>query len=73
MKSGLEGRNNVRQRGLLRWRNLGLNEVRPGRPEQWAGHPTEVVFRPGLNEVRPGRPEQFELLAPVVGEYDASQ
>ena len=37
MKSGLEGRNNIR--GLLadRLGDASLNEVRPGRPEQWGG------------------------------------
>ena len=44
-----------------RW--LCLNEVRPGRPEQFDGPLVSSMerSRPGLNEVRPGRPEQFVL------------
>ena len=34
MKSGLEGRNNAPRRRMTGERCKGLNEVRPGRPEQ---------------------------------------
>ena len=36
-----------------------LNEVRPGRPEQFGARWRELETAAGLNEVRPGRPEQF--------------
>ena len=35
MKSGLEDRNNAACVAGLRWGGVGLNEVRPGRPEQF--------------------------------------
>ena len=35
MKSGLEGRNNCPCRSFATPRFVGLNEVRPGRPEQY--------------------------------------
>ena len=59
MKSGLEGRNNLLLPEVGQGRVCGLNEVRPGRPEQCAtrgGSKTPCQSR--LNEVRPGRPEQ---------------
>ena len=59
MKSGLEDRNNLVD-SLLEGQHLciGLNEVRPGRPEQYlTAFPLFQSLR-GLNEVRPGRPEQ---------------
>ena len=34
MKSGLEGRNNCNVPWDAEYNNVGLNEVRPGRPEQ---------------------------------------
>ena len=38
MKSGLEDRNNVMARKIPgEFVPLSLNEVRPGRPEQWGG------------------------------------
>ena len=36
MKSGLEGRNNARQKATAAEQAQGLNEVRPRRPEQSA-------------------------------------
>ena len=59
MKSGLEDRNN--KEGEIyapNFKHGGLNEVRPGRPEQF--RPNGKVQRQvsSLNEVRPGRPEQ---------------
>ena len=38
MKSGLEDRNNLSIPALLIYSTLSLNEVRPGRPEQWIQH-----------------------------------
>ena len=37
MKSGLEDRNNLLLICHSLTRETGLNEVRPGRPEQWGG------------------------------------
>ena len=62
MKSGLEGRNNflsVMSHGML---SISLNEVRPGRPEQWLTAPQSALAPACLNEVRPGRPEQSDEL-----------
>ena len=58
MKSGLEGRNNrlPPNRGT-RWLTR-LNEVRPGRPEQFDVPACPLLGGVRLNEVRPGRPEQ---------------
>ena len=43
-----------------------LNEVRPGRPEQWDIIVSCAIVHPyGLNEVRPGRPEQSVEVADV--------
>ena len=62
MKSGLEDRNNAFEGPALRNRLLSLNEVRPGRPEQWTGILAwDNNQTRGLNEVRPGRPEQLRL------------
>ena len=65
MNSGLEGRNNVVEKTLLRVWNGCLNEVRPGRPEQYdliEAHMrsmTEVSMKSGLegrnNEAYTGR------------------
>ena len=63
MKSGLEGRNNTARYGLPALAELGLNEVRPRRPEQ-SGRPHRYGARPisgCLNEVRPRRPEQCDI------------
>ena len=61
MKSGLEDRNNKNTLIPACGRFPRLNEVRPGRPEQWYWdeHPYGDGSVPRLNEVRPGRPEQF--------------
>ena len=61
MKSGLEDRNNGEVCGSHHRQGMGLNEVRPGRPEQSEAHRDHVhAYFGGLNEVRPGRPEQSE-------------
>ena len=56
MKSGLEDRNNI-HRGGFRWELGGcLNEVRPGRPEQWdpgglgQAHGLGVSMKSGLED-----------------------
>ena len=59
MKSGLEDRNNPAAVALANERLLfGLNEVRPGRPEQFGTRWSRRSRHLCLNEVRPGRPEQ---------------
>ena len=74
MKSGLEDRNNeVWGCGAEFGYGGGLNEVRPGRPEQSGGMTINAArVRTGLNEVRPGRPEQF-LLQIVASKETPSQ
>ena len=61
MKSGLEGRNNFADCVYpYPYYPFSLNEVRPGRPEQFGTLRFGQGFHKlGLNEVRPGRPEQF--------------
>ena len=62
MKSGLEGRNNAPAGHHPGMYPHSLNEVRPGRPEQWVSQNTWVFgVLGGLNEVRPGRPEQWTI------------
>ena len=58
MKSGLEDRNNSRQVRNPPLLGIRLNEVRPGRPEQWTPMAILSSRVRCLNEVRPGRPEQ---------------
>ena len=41
-----------------------LNEVRPGRPEQYVVRVALYTPAPGLNEVRPGRPKQLSRPCP---------
>ena len=61
MKSGLEDRNNVAVIFALFTVILGLNEVRPGRPEQFSdvdGHvlrPDGVSMKSGLEDRNNGR------------------
>ena len=57
MKSGLEDRNNPRHRRRHPCGNLGLNEVRPGRPEQFVDRglmnsdlKKEVSMKSGLED-----------------------
>ena len=61
MKSGLEDRNNALDEAASLILGDGrLNEVRPGRPEQWSGQGSPWPLpKYSLNEVRPGRPEQY--------------
>ena len=59
MKSGLEGRNNGRDRGMPLRRPRRLNEVRPRRPEQCSSKQPAHQHQRCLNEVRPRRPEQW--------------
>ena len=58
MKSGLEGRNKSLQQICSSMSSLGLNEVRPRRPEQRGSGRRVNDGHRCLNEVRPRRPEQ---------------
>ena len=58
MKSGLEGRNNKGDAFQAFAYFIGLNEVRPRRPEQYVLALDGQLNGLGLNEVRPRRPEQ---------------
>ena len=64
MKSGLEDRNNgTAFTGSTRPSSC-LDEVRPGRPEQFPPRAAGIGGRgERLNEVRPGRPEQWTPMA----------
>ena len=64
MKSGLEDRNNDMRESKGVVLNYGLNEVRPGRPEQSCRRfSRRECVSCCLNEVRPGRPEQYPRCA----------
>ena len=63
----------IKEEGAEDIARKGLNEVRPGRPEQFdaAGITGRVVWG-GLNEVRPGRPEQSQQASAIAAEARVS-